>query len=85
MVTFVEVLVDQEKEALFVESNGGNLHMFNVTSHHQPGVEAGKKAAELVLDPQRRRVDCFENHPDPMTTAEVVTFILLMPRMTSIM
>jgi glucose-6-phosphate isomerase len=33
--------------------------LININAYHQPGVEAGKKAAERVLEIQRQIVECL--------------------------
>jgi glucose-6-phosphate isomerase len=56
--------------ALFERAVGfyGSLVGFN--AYHQPGVEAGKKAAAKVLDLQTRAVEALRNQPGSALTAK---------------
>jgi glucose-6-phosphate isomerase len=45
--------------ALYERAVGLYASLINVNAYHQPGVEAGKKAAERVLDIQRQIVECL--------------------------
>jgi glucose-6-phosphate isomerase len=57
--------------ALFERAVGFYATLVNINAYHQPGVEAGKKAAAAVLDLQRRAVAALT--PSPQTAAEVAT------------
>ena len=41
--------------------------LVNINAYHQPGVEAGKKAAASVLDIQKKVVDTLKNASSPMS------------------
>jgi glucose-6-phosphate isomerase len=45
--------------ALFERTVGLYATLINVNAYHQPGVEAGKKAASAVIDLQIRIIDCL--------------------------
>ena len=45
--------------ALYERAVGLYASLINVNAYHQPGVEAGKKAAERVLEIQRQIVECL--------------------------
>jgi glucose-6-phosphate isomerase len=47
--------------ALFERTVGLYAHLVNINAYHQPGVEAGKKAAATVLDCQRKIVKFLES------------------------
>jgi glucose-6-phosphate isomerase len=49
--------------ALFERAVGFYASFINVNAYHQPGVEAGKKGAERVLDLQSRLRTVLENQP----------------------
>jgi glucose-6-phosphate isomerase len=55
--------------ALFERAVGFYATLVNINAYHQPGVEAGKKAAAAVLDLQRRAVAALSSSPQ---TAEQV-------------
>jgi glucose-6-phosphate isomerase len=59
--------------ALYERAVGLYGFLVNINAYHQPGVEAGKKAAAAVLDLQRRVVDVLQQAGEPislMTLAE---------------
>jgi len=45
--------------ALYERTVGLYASLVNINAYHQPGVEAGKKAAERVLEVQRQIVECL--------------------------
>jgi glucose-6-phosphate isomerase len=49
--------------ALFERAVGYYGAMLGINAYHQPGVEAGKKAAGKILDLQRRLVEFLESQP----------------------
>ena len=55
--------------ALFERAVGLYGELVNVNAYHQPGVEAGKKAAAAVLDLQRQVADLLD--ATPRTVAEI--------------
>ena len=56
--------------ALFERAVGLYAELVNINAYHQPGVEAGKKAAAEVLDVQRELVDHLRANPDAELTPE---------------
>jgi glucose-6-phosphate isomerase len=58
--------------ALYERAVGLYASLVNINAYHQPGVEAGKKAAEAVLDLQRRALALLaERRGEPMTAAAI--------------
>jgi glucose-6-phosphate isomerase len=55
--------------ALFERSVGYYARLVNVNAYHQPGVEAGKKAAETVINVQRKLLATLSH--SPLTVAEL--------------
>ncbi len=55
--------------ALFERAVGFYASLVNVNAYHQPGVEAGKKAAAVILDLQHRAVAALTS--DPQTADQV--------------
>ncbi|MEL7010311.1 MAG: glucose-6-phosphate isomerase [Cyanobacteria bacterium J06588_4] len=47
--------------------------LVNINAYHQPGVEAGKKAAAAVLDIQKKVVDALQQTDSPLSLAELAT------------
>ena len=62
--------------ALYERAVGFYASLVNVNAYHQPGVEAGKKAAPAVLEIQSRAVTFLRDHPDqqlgPQSLAEQI-------------
>jgi glucose-6-phosphate isomerase len=58
--------------ALFERAVGFYGSLVGVNAYHQPGVEAGKKAAAKVLDLQTRAVEALRNQPGSALTAEEI-------------
>ncbi len=56
--------------ALYERAVGFYATLVNVNAYHQPGVEAGKKAAASVLDLQRKVVDALKARGDAGATVE---------------
>jgi len=56
--------------ALFERAVGLYATLVNINAYHQPGVEAGKKAAGLVLDLQRELVEAVTSSGDALTAVE---------------
>jgi glucose-6-phosphate isomerase len=52
--------------ALYERAVGLYAFLINVNAYHQPGVEAGKKAAASVLDLQRRILSVLEDASQPL-------------------
>ena len=56
--------------ALYERAVGYYASLVNVNAYHQPGVEAGKKAAGVVLKLQKDAMDYLTSHPDVALKAE---------------
>jgi len=62
--------------ALFERAVGLYAQLINVNAYHQPGVEAGKKAAAAILELQRRIIAYLrESSPEPQTAEQIATAI----------
>jgi glucose-6-phosphate isomerase len=57
--------------ALYERAVGLYASLINVNAYHQPGVEAGKKAAAVILDLQKRVVEVLQKDKTPLTLAQV--------------
>jgi glucose-6-phosphate isomerase len=55
--------------ALFERAVGFYASFVNINAYHQPGVEAGKKAAGQVIEIQRKILAYISNKPDKLFTA----------------
>lgn len=55
--------------ALYERAVGFYASLVNINAYHQPGVEAGKKAAAAVLDLQRRVVEVLQEMGQPISLA----------------
>ena len=62
--------------ALFERAVGFYASLVNINAYHQPGVEAGKKAAERVIEIERKIVECFTNNPNKLFTIEEMSQII---------
>ena len=54
--------------ALFERAVGFYASLVNINAYHQPGVEAGKRAAKKVIEIQRKILTLFANNPDKLFT-----------------
>ncbi len=63
--------------ALFERAVGFYATLININAYHQPGVEAGKKAAAAVLDLQKRLLAALTDKP--RTAAELTEIVLAEP------
>jgi glucose-6-phosphate isomerase len=62
--------------ALFERAVGLYASMININAYHQPGVEAGKKAAAVVLGIQLKVIDALQSNPGSvMTPSQIATDI----------
>lgn len=62
--------------ALFERAVGLYAQLINVNAYHQPGVEAGKKAAGAVIDLQRRIISYLnEKHGHALTSPQIASGI----------
>jgi len=57
--------------ALYDRAVGLYASLVNINAYHQPGVEAGKKAAAAVLDLQRQVLKAVQSVGQPMTLGEL--------------
>ncbi|HEX9078903.1 MAG TPA: glucose-6-phosphate isomerase, partial [Desulfuromonadaceae bacterium] len=57
--------------ALFERAVGLYAGLININAYHQPGVEAGKKAAGAVIARQRAALDLLRREQRPMTAGEI--------------
>nr|WP_307726480.1 glucose-6-phosphate isomerase [Trichlorobacter sp.] len=61
--------------ALFERTVGLYASLVNINAYHQPGVEAGKKAAGTVIDLQKKVQAFVQGHPDMPTPEKVAEAI----------
>jgi len=57
--------------ALFERSVGLYASLININAYHQPGVEAGKKAAGAIISLQKEVVAYLAKQPDMLTAGEI--------------
>ncbi|WP_017653850.1 glucose-6-phosphate isomerase [Fortiea contorta] len=57
--------------ALYERAVGLYASLVNINAYHQPGVEAGKKAAAVILDLQKRVVEVLQTQKTALTLAEI--------------
>ncbi|MBF2065439.1 MAG: glucose-6-phosphate isomerase [Calothrix sp. C42_A2020_038] len=57
--------------ALYDRAVGYYASLVNINAYHQPGVEAGKKAAADILELQTKVVSVLQNEKVPMTLAQI--------------
>jgi glucose-6-phosphate isomerase len=57
--------------ALYERAVGLYASLVNINAYHQPGVEAGKKAAASVLQIQQAVIDALRQSPNPLTLKEL--------------
>lgn len=65
--------------ALYERAVGLYAELVNVNAYHQPGVEAGKKAAGVVLDIQAKTLAALAKQPDTLLTADEVAHAIGQP------
>jgi glucose-6-phosphate isomerase len=61
--------------ALYERAVGFYASLVNINAYHQPGVEAGKKAAAVILDLQSKAIAALQASKTPMTIAALATHI----------
>jgi len=61
--------------ALFERTVGLYARLININAYHQPGVEAGKKAAATVIALQNRVVECLKQESRALSPAEIAELI----------
>lgn len=59
--------------ALFDRAVGFYASLVNINAYHQPGVEAGKKAAASILDLKRKITELLANSNSEMTPEEIAS------------
>ncbi len=59
--------------ALFERAVGFYASLININAYHQPGVEAGKKAAGQIIEIQKQILDYLSNKPDKLFTAAEIS------------
>ncbi|MDD1421812.1 glucose-6-phosphate isomerase [Dolichospermum sp. ST_sed1] len=57
--------------ALYERAVGLYASLVNVNAYHQPGVEAGKKAAAVILDLQKRVLEVLQTQKKPLSITEL--------------
>ncbi len=63
--------------ALFDRATGFYASFININAYHQPGVEAGKKAAGEILKIESQIIDILGNSKNPMSIDEIANEIKL--------
>ncbi|NEQ46383.1 MAG: glucose-6-phosphate isomerase [Leptolyngbya sp. SIOISBB] len=61
--------------ALYERAVGLYASLVNINAYHQPGVEAGKKAAAGILDLQAKAIAAVQNSPEPCMITELASKI----------
>jgi glucose-6-phosphate isomerase len=59
--------------ALYERAVGLYASLVNINAYHQPGVEAGKKAAAVIIDLQRRVMEVLHTEKTALSLEEVAT------------
>lgn len=62
--------------ALYERAVGFYASLVNINAYHQPGVEAGKKAAAVVLDVQKKAVAYVNGKPGQSSGAEEIAEVI---------
>jgi glucose-6-phosphate isomerase len=57
--------------ALYERAVGFYASLVNINAYHQPGVEAGKKAAATILDLQKQVVEVLQTEKTPLSLQEI--------------
>ncbi len=57
--------------ALYERAVGFYASLVNINAYHQPGVEAGKKAAATILDLQKQVVEVLQTEKNPLSLQEI--------------
>lgn len=65
--------------ALYERAVGFYASLVNINAYHQPGVEAGKKAAALILELQAKALVALERGKEPQTAEQVALAIRAEP------
>ena len=59
--------------ALYERAVGLYASLVNINAYHQPGVEAGKKAAAVIIDLQKRVMEVLHTEKTALSLEEVAT------------
>lgn len=70
--------------ALYERAVGFYASLVNINAYHQPGVEAGKKAAAGILDLQKQVFQALRSATGPMTVADIAEAIAATERVETI-
>jgi glucose-6-phosphate isomerase len=62
--------------ALFERAVGFYASLININAYHQPGVEAGKKAAQNVIEIQRKILKCISEKPGKLFTINEISQLI---------
>ena len=62
--------------ALFERTVGFYASLVNINAYHQPGVEAGKKAAGQVIEIERKILDCLSKKPNTLFTLSDISKLI---------
>jgi glucose-6-phosphate isomerase len=57
--------------ALYERAVGLYASLVNINAYHQPGVEAGKQAASLLLGLKGQIIDLLQSSPNPLTVEQI--------------
>ena len=70
--------------ALFERTVGFYASLVNINAYHQPGVEAGKKAASQVIEIQSKILNCLSQKPNTLFTLSEISQVIGMKDDTEI-
>lgn len=70
--------------ALFERTVGFYASLINVNAYHQPGVEAGKKAAAAIIELELKLLNYLKSNPTPKSLSEIAQAINAPDRLESI-
>jgi len=59
--------------ALYERAVGFYASLVNVNAYHQPGVEAGKKAAAAILELQKQAISVLQTEENPLSLEEIAS------------
>ncbi|HUA37845.1 MAG TPA: glucose-6-phosphate isomerase [Candidatus Sulfopaludibacter sp.] len=62
--------------ALFERAVGLYASLININAYHQPGVEAGKKAAQQIIEIQKMILDYISNKPNMLFTVAEISKVI---------
>jgi glucose-6-phosphate isomerase len=62
--------------ALFEWAVGFYASLININAYHQPGVEAGKKAAQNVIEIQKQILRCLSDKPNKLFTINEISQLI---------